>query len=53
MGNNKFEILAASETELFFRDIDVELMIVRDEKGEVARIISRENGQQQTARRIQ
>jgi serine-type D-Ala-D-Ala carboxypeptidase/endopeptidase len=53
MGDDKYEILAASETELFLREIEVELTIVRNEKGQVDQIISHQNGQQETARRIQ
>ena len=38
--NDKYEVLATSESELFLREIDVELTIVRDEKGQVQRILS-------------
>ena len=53
MGNDKYEILAESETELFFREIEVELTILRDEKGQVSRILSHQEGQQETAREFE
>ena len=40
-------------TQLFLREVEVEPRIVRNEKGQVERILSRQNGQLETAREIQ
>lgn len=51
-GQPKAELFSTSETEFFLKVVDAQITFVRDEQGQVTRLILHQNGRNQLGRRV-